>query len=86
MKKTRPPRPAEIPTPPAPGAKAYTVAEAAYVLRCSTWTVGRLIRSGELRAVRYGKRRQYVPAIAVDEYLNGPPAKPRRRPAKAAAS
>jgi excisionase family DNA binding protein len=45
-----------------------TVAEVALAMRVSSMTVYRLVHSGELPAVRFG-RSYRVPALAVEEYL-----------------
>lgn len=49
-------------------AKYLTVAEVADAMRVSNMTVYRLVHSGELPAVRFG-RSYRVPAEAVKEYL-----------------
>lgn len=46
-----------------------TVDEAAARLRVSRWTLYNLIRSGELRTVKIGRRR-LVPAAALSECLD----------------
>ena len=50
------------------GARFMTVAEVADVMRVSKMTVYRLIHSGELPAVQFG-RSYRVPETAVDSYL-----------------
>lgn len=50
------------------GMNLLTVAEVADLLRVSTMTVYRLIRSGELAAVRVG-RAYRVAEVALDDYL-----------------
>ncbi len=47
-----------------------TIAEVAQVLRVSKMTVYRLVHSGEMPAVRFG-RSYRVPETAVDQYLKG---------------
>jgi excisionase family DNA binding protein len=47
-----------------------TVAEVAEVMRVSKMTVYRLIHSGEMPAVRFG-RSYRVPESAVEQYLRG---------------
>ena len=51
-------------------AKFLTVAEVAQVMRVSKMTVYRLVHSGEMPAVRFG-RSYRVPEKAVDQYLKG---------------
>ena len=46
----------------------YTVAEVAETMRVSGMTIYRLIRSGELRALRVGHSYR-VPAEALEDYL-----------------
>lgn len=48
--------------------KFYTVAEVAAIMRVSKMTVYRLVQSGELPAVRFG-RSYRVPESAVNDYL-----------------
>lgn len=48
-----------------------TVAEVAALMRVSKMTVYRLVHSGELPAVRVGRRSFRVPEKAVHEYLGG---------------
>ena len=48
----------------------YTVEEAAKALRMSRSVVYELIRSGQLRTVKVGRRR-LVPVPAVGEYADG---------------
>ena len=50
------------------GVKFWTVAEVADTLRVSRMSVYRLIHSGELEAVRFGRSFR-VPEHAVDAYL-----------------
>ncbi|MCO7192296.1 helix-turn-helix domain-containing protein [Pseudonocardia sp. McavD-2-B] len=49
---------------------AYTPTEVASRLGLSEWSVRRLIRSGQLRATRVG-RRWVVPVAAVTAFVNG---------------
>lgn len=49
---------------------AYTPSEVGDRLGLSEWSVRRLIRSGQLRATRVG-RRWVVPVEAVTEFVNG---------------
>ncbi|TDL37413.1 helix-turn-helix domain-containing protein [Arthrobacter nitrophenolicus] len=51
-------------------AKFLTVAEVAQVMRVSKMTVYRLVHSGEMPAVRFG-RSYRVPENAVEQYLKG---------------
>jgi excisionase family DNA binding protein len=51
-------------------AKFLTVAEVAEVMRVSKMTVYRLVHSGEMPAVRFG-RSYRVPENAVEQYLKG---------------
>ena len=51
-------------------AKFLTVAEVAEVMRVSKMTVYRLVHSGEMPAVRFG-RSYRVPENAVEQYLRG---------------
>ncbi|WP_458781096.1 helix-turn-helix domain-containing protein [Arthrobacter sp. D3-16] len=51
-------------------AKFLTVAEVAQVMRVSKMTVYRLVHSGDMPAVRFG-RSYRVPEAAVDQYLKG---------------
>jgi len=51
-------------------AKFLTVAEVAALMRVSKMSVYRLIHSGELEAVRFGRSFR-VPEHAVDRYLRG---------------
>jgi excisionase family DNA binding protein len=51
-------------------AKFLTVAEVAEVMRVSKMTVYRLVHSGEMPAVRFG-RSYRVPESAVEQYLKG---------------
>lgn len=46
----------------------YSVEEAAEALRLSRSTLYELIRSGQLRSVKFGRRR-LVPVDALDEYV-----------------
>ncbi|MDJ0319268.1 helix-turn-helix domain-containing protein [Pseudarthrobacter sp. PS3-L1] len=50
--------------------KFLTVAEVAEVMRVSKMTVYRLVHSGEMPAVRFG-RSYRVPEAAVEQYLRG---------------
>lgn len=52
------------------GAKFLTVAEVAAIMRVSKMSVYRLIHSGELEAVRFGRSFR-VPESAVDAFLRG---------------
>jgi excisionase family DNA binding protein len=54
--------------PPGAGLNLLTVAEVATLLRVSKMSVYRLIHSGELEAVRFGRSFR-VPKAAVDAYL-----------------
>ncbi len=56
------------PHPTTPGPTFLTVAEVAAVMRVSKMSVYRLIHSGELQAVRFGRSFR-VPQAAVDTYL-----------------
>ncbi len=56
-----------------PEVQFLTVAEVADVMRVSKMTVYRLVHSGELPAVRFGRSFR-VPASAVDEVVTRPPA------------
>lgn len=58
-----PPREPQVPT-------LFTVPEAAKHLRCAESTVWQLLRAGELRSTRVGRRR-FIPADAITEYLTG---------------
>lgn len=58
-----PPREPQVPT-------LFTVPEAAKHLRCAESTVWQLLRAGELRSTRVGRRR-FIPADAITEYLAG---------------
>jgi len=40
--------------------RVLTVAEVAETIRCSTWTVNRLITGGRLPAVHLGKRKRII--------------------------
>ena len=51
-------------------AKFLTVAEVAEVMRVSKMTVYRLVHSGDMPAVRFG-RSYRVPESAVEQYLKG---------------
>ena len=51
-------------------ARFLTVAEVADVMRVSKMTVYRLVHSGEMPAVRFG-RSYRVPETAVEQYLKG---------------
>lgn len=51
-------------------ARFLTVAEVAEVMRVSKMTVYRLVHSGEMPAVRFG-RSYRVPEAAVEQYLKG---------------
>jgi excisionase family DNA binding protein len=51
-------------------AKFLTVAEVAEVMRVSKMTVYRLVHSGDMPAVRFG-RSYRVPENAVEQYLKG---------------
>ncbi|MCW2809935.1 MAG: helix-turn-helix protein [Friedmanniella sp.] len=51
-----------------PGVQFHTVAEVAALMRVSKMSVYRLIHSGELEAVRFGRSFR-VPATAVAAYL-----------------
>lgn len=51
-------------------ARFLTVAEVAQVLRVSKMTVYRLVHSGEMPAVRFGRSFR-VPEQAVEQYLKG---------------
>ncbi|MBE5451194.1 DNA-binding protein [Mycobacteroides abscessus subsp. abscessus] len=46
----------------------FTVPEAAKPLRCAQSTVWQLLRAGELRSVRVGRRR-LIPGDAINEFL-----------------
>ncbi len=48
--------------------KAYTVAEAAEVLRVSQWSVREACRRGEIRSLRLGAR-IIIPRDAIDAFL-----------------
>ncbi len=50
------------------GVKFFTVAEVAALMRVSKMSVYRLIHSGELESVRFGRSFR-VPEAAVDAYL-----------------
>ena len=52
--------------------RAYTVAEAAELLRVSQWLVREACRRGEIRSVRLGSR-IIIPAAALDEFLDTAP-------------
>jgi excisionase family DNA binding protein len=52
----------------APGAKLYTVAEVAMMMRISESKVWQLVRSGELTSVKIGWSRRVV-AASVDVYI-----------------
>ena len=52
------------------GVKFHTVAEVAAMMRVSKMSVYRLIRSGELESVRFGRSFR-VEQRAVDAYLRG---------------
>lgn len=54
--------------------KVYTRAEATQVLRISKSKLDQLVRAGELRVRRVG-RRVLIPETAIEEYLNGAPAR-----------
>ncbi|MCK9919842.1 helix-turn-helix domain-containing protein [Microbacteriaceae bacterium K1510] len=56
-----------------PDVQFLTVAEVADVMRVSKMTVYRLVHSGELPAVRFGRSFR-VPASAVDEAVTRPAA------------
>jgi excisionase family DNA binding protein len=47
----------------------YSVEEAARVLRVSRDTTYELLRSGQLRSMKVGRRR-LIPAIAIHEYIH----------------
>jgi excisionase family DNA binding protein len=49
---------------------AYTVAEACEVMRLGRNTVLELLYSGQLRAIRVG-RRWVIPRAAIEDFLNG---------------
>lgn len=49
--------------------KAYTIAEAAEVLRTSRDSVERLILRGELAYVKVNKRNKVIPQAAIDAFL-----------------
>ena len=51
------------------GVRFYTVAEVAAVMRVSKMSVYRLIHSGELEAVRFGRSFR-VPELAVKAFLD----------------
>lgn len=55
---------------PAVPALLYGVDEAAEALRLSRSVLYELIRSGQLRTVKQGRRR-LVPVAALEEYVNG---------------
>lgn len=46
----------------------YSVEEAAHVLRISRDTTYELLRSGQLRSMKVGRRR-LIPAVAIHEYI-----------------
>ncbi|MFE7407157.1 helix-turn-helix domain-containing protein [Isoptericola sp. NPDC057559] len=46
----------------------YSVEEAAQVLRISRDTTYELLRSGQLRSIKVGRRR-LIPAVAIHEYI-----------------
>lgn len=50
---------------------AYTVPEAAQLLRVSTRLVYEMVRRGELKAVRLHRRRLVIPARALEQVLAG---------------
>jgi excisionase family DNA binding protein len=50
--------------------EVFTIDEAAEQLRVSRWSVYNLIRSGQLRTIKIGRRR-LVPGSAIVECLNG---------------
>ena len=52
--------------------QAYTVAEAAELLRVSHWLVREACRRGEIRCVRLGKR-IIIPGAAIAEFLEAAP-------------
>jgi excisionase family DNA binding protein len=54
----------------APGMAFYTVAEVAAMMRVSKMSVYRLVHSGELESVRFGRSFR-LPRAAVDSYLHG---------------
>lgn len=51
---------------------AYTVAEAAAILRVSSWLVREACRRGEIRSVRLGAR-IIIPHQAVEDFLAAAP-------------
>ena len=55
-----------------PQQRAYTVAEAAELLRVSHWLVREACRRGEIRSVRLGKR-IIIPAAALAAFLDPAP-------------
>ena len=56
---------------PLPGAdRLWTVSEVAQHMRVSNMTVYRLIKSGELRAIRVGKNYR-IPSSHLDEFFAG---------------
>ncbi|WP_460770951.1 helix-turn-helix domain-containing protein [Mariniluteicoccus flavus] len=65
-----PQRPALSPVDDLSGVKFVTVAEVAAIMRVSKMSVYRLIHSGELEAVRFGRSFR-VPQKAVNDYLRG---------------
>lgn len=48
--------------------QAYSVAEAAAVLRVSPWLIREACRRGEIRSLRLGKR-IIIPREAIDQFL-----------------
>ena len=50
--------------------RAYTVAEAAEVLRVSPWLVREACRRGQLRSIRLGVR-IIIPGTAIEAFLAG---------------
>ncbi len=69
MPETRPNRPASAsPDTDLPQMRFLTVAEVAELMRVSKMSVYRLIHSGELEAVRFGRSFR-VPQTAVNAYL-----------------
>ena len=52
--------------------QAYSVAEAAAVLRVSPWLIREACRRGEIRSLRLGKR-VIIPRDAIDQFLAAAP-------------
>jgi excisionase family DNA binding protein len=52
------------------GTAVLKVAEVAERLRCGDKSVYKLIKNGNLRAIRVG-RLIYIPAVALDDFLGG---------------